>query len=68
MSKKLLLLSLCIFQINIGFAADTKTEARAIMDGVYNSFIKVIPYVYSDEKRMSLWGLITSKKTGCLRT
>lgn len=26
-----------------------KLEARAIMDGVYGSFLKVIPYVYSDE-------------------
>lgn len=29
-----------------------KNEAKVIMDGVYDSFIKVIPYVYSDEKKM----------------
>ena len=50
MLKKFLLLSLCILQTNNVIATDTKTEARAIMDGVYESFVKVIPYVYSDEK------------------
>lgn len=52
MSKKLLLLSLFIFQANTGFAADTKTEAKQIMDGVYESFVKVVPYVYTDEKKL----------------
>ncbi len=42
---------------HISFAAEAKkgssetTSARAIMDGVYDSFVKVIPYVYSDESR-----------------
>ena len=35
-------------------SGDQKTEARAIMDGVYDSFVKVIPYVYSDEKNGGL--------------
>ena len=47
---KCLILLFSVFQINVVIATDTKTEARAIMDGVYESFIKVIPYVYSDEK------------------
>lgn len=67
MSKKLLLMSLCIFQINSGFATDTKTEARAIMDGVYDSFVKVIPYVYSDEKRMEALGTNASQKENLLK-
>lgn len=52
MSKKLFLLCLFIFQVNTGFSADTKTEAKQIMDGVYESFVKVVPYVYSDEKKL----------------
>jgi hypothetical protein len=52
MSKKLLLLCFFIFQVNSLFAADSKTEAKQIMDGVYESFIKVVPYVYSDEKKL----------------
>jgi hypothetical protein len=34
-------------------AAD-KNEPKAIMDGVYDSFVKVIPYVYSDDKKLEL--------------
>lgn len=67
MSKKLLLLSLCLLQVNIGFAADTKTEAKAIMDGVYESFVKVIPYVYSDEKHMEVLGTDAGKKENLLK-
>jgi hypothetical protein len=67
MSKKLLLLFLCLFQINSGFAADTKTEAKAIMDGVYESFVKVIPYVYSDEKHMEVLGTDAGKKENLLK-
>lgn len=51
--KKILALMLLISTTS-SFAAKTneeqKTEARAIMDGVYESFVKVIPYVYSDEQ------------------
>lgn len=67
MSKKLLLLSLCLFQIGTGFAADTKTEAKAIMDGVYESFVKVIPYVYSDQKQMEVLGTDAGKKENLLK-
>lgn len=28
---------------------DSKTQAKAVMDGVYNSFQKIVPYLYSDE-------------------
>jgi hypothetical protein len=34
--------------------AQEKNEPKAIMDGVYDSFIKVVPYVYSDEKRLEI--------------
>lgn len=67
MSKKFLLLSLCIFQVNIGFAADSKTEAKAIMDGVYDSFVKVIPYVYSDEKQIEVLGTDAAQKERLLK-
>lgn len=49
MVKLFLLLSLA-FSMSATAADSTKTEAKAIMDGVYDSFVKVIPYVYSDEK------------------
>ena len=52
MSKKLLLLFVVLLQSQIIQAADSKTEARAIMDGVYESFVKVVPYVYADEKKL----------------
>lgn len=52
MSKKFLLLSILMYQSHFVMAADSKTEARAIMDGVYESFVKVVPYVYSDEKKI----------------
>lgn len=52
MSKKLFLSCLFIFQVTTCFSADTKTEAKQIMDGVYESFVKVVPYVYSDEKKL----------------
>ncbi len=38
--------------INTAFAQETKTEAKKIMDNVYNSFTKIIPYIYSDEKKL----------------
>lgn len=55
---KALLLTLLMVQVTCAFAAsetkktvtEQKSDARAIMDGVYDSFIKVIPYVYSDER------------------
>ncbi len=47
---KLILIMALAFSTNAMAAADTKTEAKAIMDGVYESFVKVIPYVYSDEQ------------------
>ncbi len=47
---KTIIFCFCLSQISVGFGADTKTEARVIMDGVYESFIKVIPYVYSEQK------------------
>lgn len=52
MSKTLLVFSLLLISLPTAFSADTKTEAKAIMDGVYDSFVKVVPYVYSDEKKM----------------
>lgn len=52
MSKKLLLLSIFMLQAHNVMGSDSKTQARAIMDGVYESFVKVVPYVYSDEKKL----------------
>lgn len=33
---------------------DSKVQAKAIMGGVYGSFVKVIPYVYSDENSIEI--------------
>lgn len=52
MTKKFLLCLLVIFTTSSAYAVQTKTEAKAIMDGVYDSFVKVVPYVYSDEKKI----------------
>lgn len=51
--KFLVLIILCT--INIGQAATdvkdetSKDQAKAVMNGVYGSFLKVVPYLYSDE-------------------
>lgn len=44
----------CVFS-NMLFAEESKSslEARAIMDGVNSSFVKVMPFVYSDDKTAS---------------
>ena len=55
--RKLTIASMCFltFLISTRLPAQTgKNEAKVIMDGVYDSFIKVIPYVYSDEKKMEM--------------
>lgn len=67
MSKKLLLLCLFLFQMNPLSAADTKTEAKQIMDGVYESFIKVVPYVYADEKKLEGLRMDADQKEKLLR-
>jgi hypothetical protein len=52
-----------VFQ-NSPLAETPKTEAKIIMDGVYDSFVKIAPYVYSDEKKMdSLIGNPTQKNS-----
>lgn len=54
-----LLIIACLFSFKAHSDEDTKAQAIAIMDGVYESFVKVIPYVYSDEKA----GVVISKNS-----
>lgn len=67
MSKKILLLCLLLFQFQTVIAADSKTEAKAIMDNVYDSFIKVVPYVYADEKKLEYLRMDGDKKEKLIR-
>lgn len=46
---------------------EARLEARALMDGVYESFLKVIPYVYSDEKGGELLVKNTPQKNDLLK-
>lgn len=52
MKKVLIAVSLILF-VQSGFASEEKTEAKKVMDSVYGPFIKIIPYVYSDEKQLT---------------
>ena len=67
MQKLLLLLCLTTQLAFAKTSGDQKTEARAIMDGVYNSFVKVIPYVYADEKNGGLFLKDSQQKTELLK-
>lgn len=49
MIKTILLFSVLIQPT---YAQTAKSEAKNIMDGVYGSFIKIIPYIYSDEAKI----------------
>lgn len=51
MTKIFVLLAISLSFSSFSHAAeeDEKLQAKAIMDGIYGSFLKVIPYVYSDE-------------------
>ena len=46
---------------------DSKTQAKAIMGGVYESFVKVIPYVYSDEDTIAILKKDPAKKADLLK-
>lgn len=46
---------------------DSKVQAKAVMDGVYESFVKVIPYVYSDENSMEILKKDNAKKAELLK-
>lgn len=46
---------------------DSKVQAKAIMSGVYESFIKVIPYVYSDENSIEVLKKDPAKKTELIK-
>jgi hypothetical protein len=46
---------------------DSKVQAKAIMGGVYESFVKVIPYVYSDENNVELLKKDPAKKTELIK-
>jgi hypothetical protein len=41
---------------------DSKEQAKAVMTGIYESFIKVVPYVYSDENSMEVLKKDAKKK------
>lgn len=41
---------------------DSKLQAKAVMDGIYGAFVKVIPYVYSDEDSMDILKKNAGKK------
>ncbi|MBC7712659.1 MAG: hypothetical protein H7177_04945 [Rhizobacter sp.] len=45
----------------------SKSEAKDIMDGVYGAFIKIIPYVYSDEKKLENLKTDANQKNGLLK-
>lgn len=46
---------------------DSKVQAKAVMNGVYESFVKVIPYVYSDENSIAILRKDPVKKTELLK-
>ncbi len=50
--KKILMISMLLLQSPMSFSQTGKSEAKVIMDGVYDSFVKVIPYVYADQSKM----------------
>lgn len=55
--KILLLFILCWSGLTSGSTTlskeeESKIQAKAVMDGVYGSFLKVVPYLYSDENSM----------------
>lgn len=64
---------LLLLSINVLHAAepvpndDSKIQAKAIMDGVYESFVKVIPYVYSDEDTLAVLRKDPAKKAELLK-
>lgn len=46
---------------------DSKIQAKAIMGGVYESFVKVIPYVYSDDDTVATLRKDPAQKTELLK-
>ena len=46
------LLVFCL-STQVVFAQTSQTDAKNLMDDVYGSFLKIIPYVYSDEKKLA---------------
>jgi hypothetical protein len=45
----------------------SKAEAKDIMDGVYGAFVKIIPYVYLDEKKLENLKTNSSQKNNLLK-
>lgn len=46
---------------------DSKMQAKAIMNGVYGSFVKVIPYVYSDDDTIAILRKDPARKAELLK-
>lgn len=70
--KKYLILMMLISQITYGNSTvvdneASKQAAKAIMDGVYGSFQKIIPYVYSDQDTLELLKKDPKKKEELLK-
>ena len=66
MKKILIAVSFVLF-FQSGFANEEKTEAKKIMDNVYGPFIKIIPYVYSDEKQLASLKTNSSEKSDLIK-
>lgn len=64
---------LFLLSVNVVYAAtsvtndDSKTQAKAIMGGVYESFLHVIPYVYSDDDTIAVLRKDPAKKAELLK-
>ncbi|MBC7428750.1 MAG: hypothetical protein H7336_09085 [Bacteriovorax sp.] len=65
--KALFILAVLFSSQVIATEAQNKSEAKKIMDGVYGAFIKIIPYVYSDEKKLENLRQDASQKNNLLK-
>lgn len=72
--KGTLILALFILNTSFTWASaelskedETKVQAKAVMGGVYETFIKVIPYVYSDEESLLVLKKDPAKKEELLK-
>lgn len=64
----LLFLSMNALHATVPSSSDeSKVETKAIMNGVYESFVKVIPYVYSDDDTIAVLKKDSAKKAELLK-
>lgn len=56
-----------LIQSSALLAETPKSEAKAIMDDVYDSFVKIAPYVYSDEKKLEALSNSPALKTNLIK-